>query len=325
MGRSIYHIQPFAAAHIEDAARLLADAYAGEQLGSPHLPAIQRLGNGRGIGVFEDALRATVPAVGVAALHGGKLCGFMVETMRFSWKGQQVAQCDELSHAARTEDHGLLYSLLYQELARRWVEDGRHLHIIGHLAHDAVLKESLYRLGFGALLAEELRDLSPAAGAADVDVLEDPDPALLVDLQREHRGYYRTSPIFLRKDESDDQILSELQEHLASGDKLLACTGEDGFDALFIVGESAADAEGRLLRQTNSAQVKSAYVRPSVRGRGVGTALLQRSIAWARQHGCDRLFVEHETANIPGSAFWAKYFEPYLLISMRYVDNTLPG
>lgn len=314
---------PFAPAHFDDAARLLADAYAAERLASPHLPALEQLGGGKGRHLFEEFLGKLAGNAGVAAFENGRLCGFMVESMRFAWKGQQAAGCDELAHAARGADRALLYSLLYQEIAARWVEEGRHLHIVRHLAHDAALKECLYRLGFGAILAEEVRDLSPIAAPANVVIMEDPEPAALVDLQREHGRYYPASPIFLRRDDSDDDILAELRAHAAAGDKLLACRDGAGCGALVIVGESKLDGEGFLLRHTNSAQLKSAYVRPGGREQGTGTALLARAIAWARAQGYERLFVEHETANIPGSAFWGKYFEPFVLVSMRYVDNTL--
>ena len=42
-----------------------------------------------------------------------------------------------------------------------------------------------------------------------------------------------------------------------------------------------------------------------------------------RSCGFDRLFVGHETANIPGSAFWERFFGPYLFFSMRYVGSGL--
>ena len=56
---------------------------------------------------------------------------------------------------------------------------------------------------------------------------------------------------------------------------------------------------------------------------GVGSYLLDRSISVAREGGWERLFVEHETANIPGSSFWGRHFRPFLHYSMRYVDSTL--
>ena len=316
---------PFLPAYIDDAARLLADAYAAERRASPSLPAMERLGGGRGRRLFEDELGKIAGNAGVAAFENSRLCGFMIESMRFTWKGQQVAGCEELAHAALGANRARLYSLLYQEIAGRWVEEGRHLHIIRHLAHDAALKECLYRLGFGAILAEEVRNLAAIAAPAEVAIVEDPAPAALVELQREHGRYYPMSPIFLRRDDNDADILAELQAHAAAGDKLLACPDGDGFGALFIVGASKLDGEGFLLRHTNSAQLKSAYVRPGGREQGTGTALLARAITWAKAQGFDRLFVEHETANIAGSAFWGKYFEPFVLVSMRYVDNTLPS
>lgn len=197
--------------------------------------------------------------------------------------------------------------------------------MIGHLAHDAVLKECLFQLGFGAILAEELRGLEPVGSSPGlrVEIVEDPDPHDLVELQTEHSRYYRQSPVFLIKDESEASILSELHEKLANGDRLLAGVANGEVVALFIAGKSAAEGEGALLRGANSAQVKSGYVRPQARGRGVGAALLERCIAWARQGEFDRLFVEHETANIPGSAFWGRFFEPYVFFSIRYVDSGL--
>src|SRR5690606_15368500 len=107
---------PFLSAYIDDAARLLADAYAAERLASPSLPAMERLGGGRGRRLVEDELGKLAGNAGVAAFESGRLCGFMVESMRFPWKGQQVAGCEELAHAADGADRARLYSLLYQEI-----------------------------------------------------------------------------------------------------------------------------------------------------------------------------------------------------------------
>jgi GNAT superfamily N-acetyltransferase len=93
--------------------------------------------------------------------------------------------------------------------------------------------------------------------------------------------------------------------------------------AYMIVGTSTIDAEGFLLQHTNTAQSKSAYAQPHVRGKGVGKALLQYAITWSQEHGYDRVFVEHETANFYGGRFWCKHFTPYLYFSMRYIDNRI--
>jgi GNAT superfamily N-acetyltransferase len=85
------------------------------------------------------------------------------------------------------------------------------------------------------------------------------------------------------------------------------------------VGESTIGGEGFLLEQTNTAQIKSAYVRAEMREKGIRTALLQRVIEWSRHQRYERIFVEHETANFYGGNFWCTYFDPYLYFSMRYM------
>jgi GNAT superfamily N-acetyltransferase len=122
-------------------------------------------------------------------------------------------------------------------------------------------------------------------------------------------------------------VLAELEAHAQQGDVFFVYDEQDEPCAYMIVGESTIGGEGFLLEQTNTAQIKSAYVRPEVRGKGIGAALLQRAIAWSQQQGYARVFVEHETANVYGGNFWCTYFSPYLYASKRYIDITLdmPG
>jgi GNAT superfamily N-acetyltransferase len=114
-----------------------------------------------------------------------------------------------------------------------------------------------------------------------------------------------------------------LAVHAQQGDVFFVYDERDEPCGYIIVGESTIGGEGFLLEQTNTAQVKSAYVRPESRGQGVGSALLQRALEWSHQQGYERVFVEHETANFYGGRFWSRRFEPYLCYSMRYIDATL--
>lgn len=288
-----FDVEPLRERHMGAALHLLRASYERERLQCSLLPAwSQRRGGGA-----DD-----------------------VERQRLS---QAAAMCDELSYATNPALSDVIFSSLYREMAHRWVEEGRRLHTIGHLHHDEQLRRNLFHLGFGAILQERLRDLACVVDAPAVAIIEDPELTDLVDVQTEHARYYRTSPIFLRKDDRPDTQLSELREATEAGDRLFAIEEQGMMQGLFIVGPSAQQGEGLLLRQTNSAQVKSAYLRPCVRGRGLGRALLRRCVEWAREHGYERLLVEHETANIAGSAFWTQHFNPYLTYSMRYVDDTL--
>lgn len=316
-----YTVVPLTAEHLEPALALWLACYEREREANPLLPPRAAADSGW----IRDALRAQLAKPGVAITEQGRLLGYMVAGKRFRWKGQQAALVPEYGHAAAPANTPTLYQRMYMRLAQQWADEGVHLHLIGHLAHDGALQETLYQLGFGAIVAERLRDLAAVPGAAQVAIVEEQDARKLVGLQMEHMRYYPRSPIFIHKPTDEREALAELEDHLRQGDAILTAYEGQEPSACFIVGESAVGAEGFLLQRTNTAQVKSAYARPETRGRGIGAALLQGAVAWARQHGYARLFVEHETANVYGGNFWRKHFAPYVHFSMRYIDNTIGG
>ena len=215
---------------------------------------------------------------------------------------------------------------MYMKLSSKWMQHEIHLHVIGHLANDRELKDSLFQLGFGAILSEKLRDLSPVKSDQNMIIQNEDDPLKLVALDREHRQYYRQAPIFIKKNMETKVIVQDLTSYLENGDVFLVYYEQDIPVGYFCVGQlnyNSIHGEGFLLQDTNTAQIKSAFIKPSFRGKGVGTALLNEAITWAKSNEFARLFVEHETANYFGSKFWGKYFSSYLYFSMRYIDNTI--
>ncbi len=316
-----YHLTPFTAEHLDPAVALFIEGYRQEREHSPLLPT-------RAIddpAWIRDMLSACLDNPSVAVMQSDRLVAYMITGAQFPWKGQNAALTPEYGHSATVTEKETLYQLMYMHLAQMWVDNHTHLHIIGHFAHDDILHETLYQLGFGAIVAERLRDLSPIDTPTDVAIVEEPDVYKLADLELEHNRYYFKAPIFITKNTERSAMLADLDEHAQAGDVFFTYY-EDGMPrANMIVGHSASilEGEGFLLRDTNTAQIKGAYVQPDMRGKGVGAALLNRAIQWAQVQGYARLFVEHETANFYGSHFWRKYFTPYLHFSMRYVDNTI--
>lgn len=314
-----YQIVPFTHEYVEPAVALFVQSYCQEQLSNPSLPS-QALEDPTWL---QSALEARLGHPGIAVIEQNRLVAYMVTGALFAWKGQQAAIVPEYAHAAIVPGKQKLYQTMYQTLAQEWVNRNIHLHLIGHFAHDALLQETLYQLGFGALVAERLRDCSAVA----VDTGQPPrikaehEAGRLIDLHMEHIRYYPQSPIFLRRAIDRTGALADLEAHIQHGDVLFAASEQDEPCAYLIVGKSTIGGEGFLLQATNTAQIKSAYTRPGSRGKGLGTALLQRAIQWSQQQGYERIFVEHETANLAGGHFWSKYFSPYLYFSMRYVDN----
>ena len=311
---------PFTRDHLAPAVALFIEAYREEQVASPLLPQ-------RAIDEpdwIRDELHSYLGNPGVAVIGGGQLVAYMLTGPQFQWKGQSCALVPEFCHSATRAQKQTLVQSMYVRLAQEWVDRGIHLHLIGHLAHDQILQETLYQFGFGAILAERLRDLSDVHVRDDVTIVEEHDMSRLVELDLEHKGYYPRSPIFLHHGTADGaQALASLEAHVAQGDVIFAHYDQGQPCAYLTVGTSKVDGEGFLLRNTNTAQIKGAYTRPAYRARGIGTALLQRAIQWAQHHGYERLFVEHETANVHGGNFWRRHFTLYVHYSMRYVDNSL--
>lgn len=308
-----HRILPFTDEHLADVIVLFREAYARERLSSPLLPTVPM--GSWGTVAQKMATGRSGPAV--AAFCDGRMVGYLCTSAQFPWKGQRASVCREYAHAAAGEDQdrGMVYRLMYAALAEEWVAAKSHLHILCHFAGDPILHEAVYLLGFGAVIAENLRDLAPVAQVSGGEIAEETDPSVIAALDAQHARYYRASPIFLPKSEG------ELPS--AAGNALYVCRERGKPAAYFIVGPCGGVGEGMLLGGTRTAQIASAFVRPESRGTGVGAALLDRCVRWARERGYERIFVEHETANIPGGAFWRRHFAPYLYASMRYVDSTL--
>jgi len=319
--RSNYQIVPFTADRLGAAVELFICSYRREQEESPLLPS-EAIDNAERVC---DAMKPLLSNPGVAVLKDSQMVAFMLSGYRFPFKGQKAIIVPEYCHASILPDTRELYQIMYMRLASEWVRDHIHLHIIGHFAHNSILWESLYQLGFGAIIAEALRDLSRVQGANTKDIVEETDIERLVNISIEDSRYYRDAPIFIVKETEADERRAILESSIREGNAYFAFYGSDGADAYLGVGESASGTlkEGFLLRDTCTTQIKNAFVKPHIRGKGIGKSLLQRAVDWSIEHGYNRLFVEFETANYFGGNFWRRHFTPYLYFSMRYIDNTI--
>lgn len=314
-----YTITQLTQEYLEPAVELFIRNYNQEQKHSSLLPSRVIDEPSR---IYSE-LQSKLANSSVVVVEKNEVLAYMVTSDQFSWKGQQAVIVLEYCHSAILANKQELYQRMYMYLAQKWADHHIHLHLIRHFAHDAILQETLYLLGFGAILAERLRDCSTVDTQPTATVRAEPDVSKLITLQTEHNRYYSKAPIFIEKPTNKPEVLDELEGHAQQGDVAFVYDEQDEPCGYIIVGESTIGGEGFLLEQTNTAQIKSAYVRPEIRGKRVGSALLQGALEWSRQQGYERVFVEHETANFYGGKFWSRYFKPYLYSSMRYIDATL--
>jgi GNAT superfamily N-acetyltransferase len=305
---------------------LFRAAYLRARAANPLVPPLD--------GAHEARLRGRVERAfahgGVAAWRAGAMVGYLVASPPFEMRGLAASLVPEFGHAVAPGLEAELYGRLYAGVAERLVDQGVQLHLVGHLAADQAAHAALDELGFGTTVAERLRDLSDVVpsegrrGGPGVRVEQLPADAswdALAPLAAEHAAYYRKSPIFLGKDEGLEAAGEDLEEHRRAGDSLFVAWQDGEPVAYLIVGACFGATEGRMVAGTRTAQVRSAYAVPSARRHGVGSALLQRAVDWAREAGFERLFVEHETANLEGGPFWRRHFAPFVSVSMRYVPQ----
>jgi GNAT superfamily N-acetyltransferase len=319
--RNKYQIVPLTADHLKSAVDLFVNNYRREHEESPLLPS-KTIEN---IGRIYDSIRPILMNPGIAVLQNDRLVAFMLTGYRFPFKGQQAALVPEYCHSSVLPDRRELYQIMYMRLANEWAVSHAHVHIIGHFAHDTVLQESLYQLGFGAILAEALRDLSRIQGPRTTHIVGETRVERLLEISSEDMYYYRNAPIFLVKEAGPGKRRADLESSVHQGDAYFVFRENNEAHAYLCVGESASlpRQEGFLLRDTRTAQVKNAFAQPHFRGKGIGRSLLQHAVDWSAEHGYERLFVEFETANYFGGKFWRRYFSPYLYFSMRYIDNAI--
>ena len=314
-----YKIVLFTQNYLEPAVNLFINSYRDEQAKNPLLPS-------RAINEPEwilNTLKSLVTNPGVVICKGNQVIAYMVTGFLFPFKGQNAVLVPEYCHGSVLTDKKELYQRMYMHLADEWAKNGKHIHIIAHFAHDLLLQETLYQLGFGAIVAEQVRDFSAVSKINETEITEEKDFKKLIDIGIEHSNYYPNAPIFISKESEIETVKSDLESHSNDGDVFFVYCKNNKPCAYLTVGNSKIGGEGFLLQNTNTAQIKSAYAQPHVRGKGIGKALLQRAVQWSQEHGYERLFVEHETSNYYGGNFWCKHFNSYVYFSLRYIDNTI--
>jgi GNAT superfamily N-acetyltransferase len=310
-------IKTFKPDYIDDATKLLTLSFERERSRLPLIPKRNNI-----VDEVSSALLKIVKKPGVAAFRGKTLVGYMIETdTAENFMSKRTAFCIGLyPHCAVEKEKELIYQKMYANLSRIWIGNGYHTHEISIFAKDDVLTFAFFRLGFGMTHFQHFRDLSmPDGKYADVTIekLISEDP--IRELNKEHHSYYPTPPLFwLPHSECDenreDMILSGEMEVFAAFDQNRPI-------AFFSV--KMGGAEAWLLANEKNGRIAGAYAKEAYRNKGIGKALLRKTVKWAIENDLSRLYVEGESANIYGGNFWIKHFTPAVFSVRRCIDERI--
>lgn len=307
---------PWGEEHLVDAAALVTRRYTDLRQEVPALP--RRYAE---VSTILPLLREVAgTASGVVALHGGRLVGFLGGWLLPSFQGRPTVFSPEWANGAEPGHSRRIYEEMYSHVAASWVAEGYSTHMVSLLANDRDAVEGWHWLGFGMVAADALRTLEPVAGGevrVEVRRARREDLEQVMALDQALCRHVAAAPVSLVDREEPDRMY--YGDWLGAAEKTVWLAYRDGEAVAYLGLGPASDDASTIIRDEGTTSVFGAFTREDVQGGGIGTALLDRGLAWARQRGYERCAVDFEPMNPPATRFWLRHFEPVCYTMMRYV------
>lgn len=314
-----FEIVPFSEDHVEDAASMVAARYRVERSLTPFLPP--RFENPDALLLRLRNLAQGAP--GVAAKQDGTLVGFLLAYLS-PFRGVRTAYSPDFGHAADPVDRRDIYRGMYASLSRYWLAHGCFSHAVTLFAHEREAIDAWYSVGFGLTVIDALRDVGHgdlALAGVEIHRATPEDVDLITPLALALRRHLAAPPIFIPLiiEERRDDLMRWLSE---SANALWVAFQDSDAVAFLRLEPSGFDVLPTSEESTVS--ISGAFTKEAVRGQGLGMALLNQALNWARLAGYKHCSVDFESANIPSSRFWlGRGFEPVCHSLTRQVDDRL--
>ena len=319
-----YETRPFGPADLDAAAELLADRHRRHRLDRPALnPAYEEAG---GVRPLICALLEREGASGSIVLADGRAVAYVVGAPRDAKWGANVWVEDAGSAGA---DPAAI-RLGYADAAARWVAAGLTHHYAVVPATDTASVDAWFRLSFGVQHVHAVRELPPAgfvvrAGSLVVRPAEKRDLDAIAALEPILPTHSTQSPVFSTTVSrmTPEEARAEVEEELADA-RFAAYVAElDGRvvgTALFCPLD-LSDGNTPLMRPASAGFLAFAAVPPDARGLGVGRALGDTCLVWARDSGYEWVAVDWRSTNLEADRTWrAAGFRPTFYRLFRRID-----
>lgn len=317
-------IEDFNRNHIDVAKKIAIACYEQERLQVPALPYMDEI---------PELAHFTENGLGVAVSTAERLLGYLCAyaPRNDAFGTTNVKGTFSPLHASgiapdiRGRDRDKIYSLLYQEAARKWVKEGIRSHAIALYSHDEDAIKSFFYNGFGLRCIDAIRSLT--------DIPERIDALLYSQAQFEYSeiphnewrlllaehnsliNHLGESPTFMHYKEMNEE---ELYNHAGEDIRYFGVRVSGSYIAYVKVG---ANGENFATEHSTMMNICGAYCSPQFRGTGVYHNLICYLMETLRSEGYQLLGVDCESFNPNARGFWLKNFTEYTKGMVRRIDE----
>ena len=287
-------IRPFSDEHLDAAAALLRERHERHLVAEPLLAR-------------DVDYAAQLKGEGLVALRDGELRAYLL--------GDTTEDDAFVGFAGCAAHEPELLRDLYTALAPSW---SRERHRVYVPASDRALVDVWFRLAFGLQLVYGVRETAPghAEGVRRGTPSDLDEAAALSNLLWEHQ---REAPSFSAR---------ELQSHEDQRERWRGTWDDPDF--VHFVAERGGRVVGQILLYrrpegdlrvpVDNIDLVHASVAPDARGSGVGVALTEHALGWARGEGFHSMTVDWREVNLLASRFWPRRgFRPTFFRLYRHI------
>ena len=320
--------------HLDAAAMLLAERQRRDRDRDPRFPAAFEVPAACKPSI-EEALGGH-GAHAVIAKQGDDIVGFAVMSQLTiaathflaSFFPQRSANIGYGAHAVADGLEYDAYREMYAVLADRAVSLGFFDHQVNLSGTDAAARDAFVSLGFGQTMAAAVRNIEPTekrAASIDVHTAAAEDAKVVYDLSEELTLHHARTPIFnpyiRESDESAHQFNKDL---LAEPEKNAHWVGYEGGKPVGMNTFMAPVFMSPMTIPEKTVYLFQGIVTQDARAGGVGTAILSKGVAWAREQGYEYVGLHFATSNLSGAKFWqSSGFKPVEYGMRRHIDERI--
>lgn len=311
------NITDFTKNQIEEALSFAKSNYEEERGFVPVLPAVNNLPN---LSHFADN------GLGAAIFENGRMLGFLCcyapWDNAFGTTYVKGTFSPVHAHGAVFENRELIYKLLYQTAAEKWVKAGIASHAAGLYAHDTQAKNSFFQNGFGLRCIDAVRPMEeinciPLSGYEFCE-LPFEDKAVTIPLKNMLIDHLAKSPAFMFYPKMNgDDLQKQFDRRKSRFFTANKCGEVIAFIEITDCGDNFACDDKSMMN------ICGAYCLPEHRGKGVYQNLLNFLISALKDEGYTRLGVDFESFNPTAYGFWLKYFTAYTNSVVRRIDERI--